>query len=263
MKWLLNALSSSLGRKYLMAITGLLLCGFLVAHLAGNLLLFAGAETYNSYAKALHQNKRLLLVAEIGLFALFVTHILLAFRLTSGNVLARGKAYAVTKHKGEGDGVGYGRPDSFMFVSGMVILGFLVLHLSDFKFGDDSLAPYTKAREVLRTPIRSIAYLSGFAFLFLHLLHGVKSTFQTLGINHKKYNQIIKCCGVLFAASVSLGFASCVGWAWTFDNASPVDATAQQAEKDAPATAEAQTAVDSKTPTTAEQTPDSGNPDGK
>lgn len=232
MKWLLNALSSSLGRKFVMAITGLLLCGFLVVHLAGNLLLFAGAETYNMYAHKLHEQKALLLVAEVGLFALFLAHICLAFRLGAGNKLARGQEYAVKQNKGEGDGVGFGRPDSFMFLSGLVILGFLILHLSDFKFGDDDgLSPYAKAQAILRTPLRTAGYLTGFAFLFLHLLHGFASTFQTLGINHRKYNQLIRVVGVLFAASVSAGFASCVGWAWAFTNPTSSAITAPAEDK--------------------------------
>lgn len=245
MKWLLNALSSSLGRKFVMAITGLLLCGFLVAHLAGNLLLWAGADVYNGYAHKLHEQAALLLVAEIGLFALFAVHIVLAFRLTGGNRIARGQEYAVKQNKGEGDGVGWGRPDSFMFISGLVILGFLILHLSDFKFNDgDGLAPFDKARAVLRTPLRTAGYLTGFLFLFLHLLHGVASTFQTLGINHKKYNQLIKIVGVLFSASVCIGFASCVGWAWAFTGAPSTtpapaveQATVSQAEPTPEATA--------------------------
>src|SRR5262249_38959793 len=75
-----RALSSSIGKKIVMAITGLALCGFLVAHLGGNLLLYVGEESYNHYAHTLHAQKILLPIAEIGLLVLFVGHIWLALK---------------------------------------------------------------------------------------------------------------------------------------------------------------------------------------
>ena len=81
-KWIMTLLSSSLGQKFVMGITGLLLCSFLVVHLAGNLLVYVGADAYNSYAHDLH-SMLLLPVAETGLFLLLFAHIALAFKLTS------------------------------------------------------------------------------------------------------------------------------------------------------------------------------------
>lgn len=221
MKWLLNALASSVGRKFVMAITGLLLCGFLVVHLAGNLLLLAGAEAYNDYAHKLHSQGPLLAVAETGLFALFIIHIVLAFKLTVGNKLARGQSYAIQNPKGEGDGFGFGRPDTWMAVSGAVVLGYIVLHLIDFKLqlrsdiAYEGLTPFDKALAILKTPLSAIGYLAGFVFLGLHLMHGVPSLFQTLGINHKKYNNLIRIGGLLFVIGLVVGNAVLVGWANT------------------------------------------------
>lgn len=224
MKWLLNALSSSVGRKFVMAITGLLLCGFLLAHLAGNLLLWVSADAYNQYAHKLHEQALLLAVAETGLFALFIIHILLAFRLTIGNSLARGPGYAVQKAKGEGDGFGFGRPDTWMAISGTIVLGYICLHLVDFKFelrGDgfykdahgEELLPAAKAEALLKSATSTIGYLAGIVFLTLHLMHGVPSLFQSLGINHKKYNDLIRKSGLLFAIAMGAGFGSLLFWA--------------------------------------------------
>lgn len=236
MKWLLNALSSSVGRKFVMAITGLLLCGFLVVHLAGNLLLLVGADAYNDYAHKLHSQGPLLAVAETGLFGLFIAHIVLAFKLTVGNKLARGQNYAVQQAKGDGDGFGFGRPDTWMAVSGAIVLGYIVLHLIDFKLqlrGDisyEGLTPYDKALAILRTPLSAIGYLAGFVFLGLHLMHGVPSLFQTLGISHKKYNNLIRIAGLLFVIALVVGNVVLVGWANTRPNAKKDEPKAVEAQ---------------------------------
>ena len=224
MKWLLNALSSSVGRKFVMAITGLLLCGFLVAHLAGNLLLWVSDQAYNDYAHKLHEQALLLAVAETGLFALFIIHIVFAFQLTIGNTLARGTGYANQKAKGEGYGFGFGRPDTWMAISGTLVLGYICLHLIDFKFelrGEgfyndahgNELLPAAKAEALLKSSTSTIGYLAGIIFLTLHLMHGVPSLFQSLGIYHKKYNGLIKVAGLLFAISMGVGFGSFLLWA--------------------------------------------------
>lgn len=215
MNWFLNALSSSVGRKVVMAITGLLLCGFLVAHLAGNLLLidaFGGAAAYNEYAHALHSREALLMVAETGLFGLFFAHLAIALKLTWGNWQARSQGYLMRQSKRD-DTLGVVRPDTWMFWSGAALLAFLILHLCDFKLGlrpDVDLTgmePAARATAILRTPLSFFGYLAGFVVLFLHLSHGAASALQSLGVNHPKYNRLIKAGGVLFAAAIALGFA--------------------------------------------------------
>ena len=172
MSWLIKALSTSVGRKFVMAITGLLLCGFLVAHLAGNLLLYVGAQEYNDYAHALHKQAGLLVVAEIGLFSLFIAHIVIALQVSAENRLARKVGYAMKQSKQVGrNSEEMWRPDSWMLFTGIGVLGFLVLHMIDFKFGtelqirDQALyfngtvekTPYDKAAALLSTPLTMIA----------------------------------------------------------------------------------------------------------
>ena len=135
MRWLVKALSTTIGQKYLMAVTGLSLCGFLVVHLGGNFFLFAGADAYNSYAHKLHEQEALLLVAECGLFALFLGHFAFAFLTAVRNRRARGQvAYYDKQTKQDGTALPDGGAGSWMVFTGVIVLLFLVLHLVDFKF---------------------------------------------------------------------------------------------------------------------------------
>lgn len=224
MRWLLNALSTSVGRKVVLAITGLLLCGFLVAHLAGNLLLHVpdGGKSYNEYAHALHKQAALLAIAEVGLFGLFIAHIVIALQVSKENRAARKVGYAVTRSKQEGRYAmeGY-RPDTWMLVTGIVVLGFLILHLSDFKFELRDKAFYHDAKGLAVEPaakanallsssnlITIVGYTLGSFALIAHLAHGFQSAFQTLGINHPKYTPLIKTFGLIFAFVIGVGFAT-------------------------------------------------------
>ncbi|QDU79955.1 Succinate dehydrogenase/Fumarate reductase transmembrane subunit [Polystyrenella longa] len=216
--WLLKALKSSIGQKYVMAISGLLLCGFLVAHLAGNLLLYVGPEMYDAYAHKLHENEQLLIVAELGLFALFFLHIYLAFSTRSMNTEARGVGYLEKQSKIEEKKQYALRPQNWMFLSGSIILAYLILHLGDFKFDlrmseTSEMEPFQKAVHILKDGISVFAYIVGPIILAIHLSHGVQSSFQTLGWNHPKYNKLISVGGTLFAWIIGIGFASFPIWA--------------------------------------------------
>lgn len=216
--WLLRVFSSTIGRKLVMAITGLGLCGFLATHLAGNLLLYVGAEQYNHYAESLHAQAILLAIAEVGLLVLFVGHIALAIFTDRENAAARPLGYAMKQSKQPPSGMA-APASTVMMITGIVVLLFLLLHLSDFRFslrkheGDD---PFTKAVSILHDPLSATVYLVGSLVLGYHVLHGFQSAFQTLGFNHPKYTPIIKFLSVVFAATVALGFGSFPLWAWAF-----------------------------------------------
>ena len=219
--WLTKAFSSSIGKKFVMAITGLALCGFLVLHLGGNLLLYVGAEKYNNYAHALHAQEILVLVAEIGLLILFVGHIWLAFVTNAENSAARPVDYAMRQSK-QDEGPLIKPASEVMVISGVVILLFLLLHLVEFRFDlrhrDEitGVQPYVKAQVLLRDPFSAIVYVVGSIVLGYHVLHGFQSAFQTLGINHARYTPAIKFLSVIFAIIVAAGFASFPVWAWAF-----------------------------------------------
>lgn len=219
LRWMLRLLSSSIGRKFVMGITGLGLCGFLVVHLAGNLFLYAGAEKFNGYAHKLHEQEWLPL-AEAGLFFLFLAHIYLALVTTAENKAARKIAYGKKESKiaGQVFNTLLGPPSSWMFVSGAVILGFLILHIIDMKLGmrpdvnyvdeHDLAAPFANTTAILKTPLSRMVYMIGTVFLGFHLSHGFSSAFQSLGLNHPKYTPLIKVLGIVFAIVISAGFLS-------------------------------------------------------
>lgn len=211
--WLIRALSTSVGQKLVMGATGLLLCGFLTVHLAGNLLLFQGAEHYNKYAHKLHENE-LLPVAEAGLLVLFVLHIVLAFTTTGSNTAARPVGYREKQTKLSGGLLV--QPHNYMFLTGVIVLGFLILHLTDMRLAEwkirlpyhEGMTPADHALLVLQDPVSATVYILGSLVLGFHLLHGFQSAFKSLGLNHPKYTPYIEKFGVLFAILIGLGFAS-------------------------------------------------------
>lgn len=215
MSWLVKTLSSSIGKKFVMGVTGLLLCGFLVAHLAGNLLMYVGADAYNEYAHALHSQKILLPIAEVSLLALFAAHIVLAFRTSRENRAARSTSYAVKASKIDGGSPNsLARADTWMLVSGGVVLLFLILHLVDMRLelrpdiDYSNASPFERTVRVLRTPLTCLGYLAGSLFLGLHVSHGFASAFQSLGVNHPKWTPWIQIIALIFAIVIALGFAS-------------------------------------------------------
>lgn len=200
-----------------MGITGLLLCGFLITHLAGNLLLFAGAKPFNEYAHALHAQWELLAIAEAGLLLLFLAHVYLAVTTTIGNTTARTGQYVVKQTKIPGRVIG---ANSWMFASGAVVLAFVILHLIDLRFGmradvkyldETNLeAPFENTVAVLSNPISRLIYFVGVIVLGAHLSHGFASAFQSIGLNHPKYMPLIKLIGKIFAVVITVGFVAIV-----------------------------------------------------
>ncbi|MFG0332154.1 MAG: succinate dehydrogenase cytochrome b subunit [Maioricimonas sp. JB049] len=214
MNWLTKALSSSVGKKFVMGGTGLFLCLFLVVHLAGNLLLYAGADAYNEYAHKLHSTPAFLVTAEVILYLAFAAHIYLAIVTTMDNRAARQTRYADKQTKVESrtlNVLGL-TPDSTMFITGSVVLLFMIVHVSDFKLewfwgtALDGLEPFQKAVVIMRDNSRKLIYGIGCLFLGVHLVHGVASAFQSLGLNHPKFNPIIKRAAVVFAVVITVGF---------------------------------------------------------
>ncbi|WP_397571104.1 succinate dehydrogenase cytochrome b subunit [Schlesneria sp. T3-172] len=213
--WFFRLLSSSIGQKFVMGLTGLLLCGFLAAHLAGNLLLFVGPKAFNEYAHKLHEQWELLIVAETGLLILFLAHIYLAITTTIGNYKARRESYVLKQSKVPHRIIG---ANSWMFASGAVVLGFVILHLIDLRLGmrgsisylpeSDPEAPFKNTIAALSDPVSRVVYFVGAIVLGVHLSHGFASAFQSLGLNHPKYTPLIKIIGKVFAVVIAVGFAS-------------------------------------------------------
>lgn len=239
---------SSLGGKYLMALTGLLLIGFILGHMAGNLLIYAGADALNSYAHALKSKPPLLWAARLGLFVVFLVHIGLGLKLTRQNIEARPVRYV------REDTIRASWASRHMLLTGLLVLAFLLYHLAQFTFGVvnkaevqvagasttrsylelaelresesgrfvsstvelSSLSPGGNARhDVYRmvvsgfsVPLVSISYLVAMVFLALHLWHGGSSWFQSLGLNNPSYDWLTRGLGPFLAIVVFVGNCS-------------------------------------------------------
>jgi succinate dehydrogenase / fumarate reductase cytochrome b subunit len=203
---------SSVGKKYLMATTGFLLCGFLFAHLLGNFLIIVGPQAFNFYAHTLINNK-FIYVMEAGLLALFLMHIGLGVRLTLENKAARPEKYYMKERTYRGATFA----SSTMPYTGMIILVFLISHLLHFKFGPHYTALvegvgetrdlYKTVIEYFQSPLNVLWYVFAMIATGVHLSHGFQSAFQSYGVNHAKYTPIIKKVGIGFSLFISVGFS--------------------------------------------------------
>ena len=206
--------SSSLGKKYLMAITGLFLCSFLVIHFLGNIALFTNPVQFNEYTRFMSSNP-IIRVMEIVLVLGFLTHIIDAIILTRANKKAQPVKYAMNKNKSSW----YSRN---MGLTGTIILVFLILHLQSFwyeyKFGEVLMTVDSNGNEIkdmftiVKTAFSewwySAIYILAMILLGSHLNHGFQSAFQSVGLRHKKYTPTIKMLGTGFSISITIGFIS-------------------------------------------------------
>lgn len=191
---LLRLWQSSIGKKYVMAITGLGLFGFVIIHMLGNLQIYLGPEHLNAYARALKGTPALLWGARIGLLLITVLHITAALQLAAINRRARPIGYDKAKP------VASSFAQRTILISGLIILAFILFHLAHFTLGlvdpqyMDLKDPLDLSRhDVYRmmitgfsNPIVSIFYIVSMGLLLLHLSHGVSSLFQSLGLRSKK-----------------------------------------------------------------------------
>ncbi|MEK9144389.1 MAG: succinate dehydrogenase cytochrome b subunit [Elusimicrobiota bacterium] len=208
MRSVIDYLSSSIGKKQLVALSGLLLCGFLAAHLAGNLLLLKGMDAFNHYAELLTENP-LLPVAEVALAALFLLHIALGLFVSWRNYNARPEAYETRVSAG-----GRTPGSATMKYTGLFTLVFLIVHVWTFRFGEDE-GPgglFGLVMEWFQNGMYAGFYVLAMTFLGLHLSHGFQSAFQTLGVNHPRYTPLIKAAGIFFALACSLGLGVLPLW---------------------------------------------------
>ncbi|MBI5624965.1 MAG: succinate dehydrogenase cytochrome b subunit [Elusimicrobia bacterium] len=209
METLNRIVTSSIGRKLVVALMGLLLCGFLVGHLGGNLFLFVGKDAFNAYAHHL-ETFPLLVPVELGLAGVALVHILVTLYLQLTSLAARPERYAVTQSKG---GRTWG--SSTMIYTAAAVLLFIVVHVATLKYGARP-SPEDLHGLVMRyfSSWGWVAFYAGcMACLGLHLSHGFWSAFQTFGVDHPKYTPVIKGLGTAFAVAVSLAFASIPVWA--------------------------------------------------
>jgi succinate dehydrogenase / fumarate reductase cytochrome b subunit len=209
---------SSIGRKHLVAITGLLLCGFLLGHLTGNLLLIAGPDAFNLYAHKLVSLGPILYLIEAALTAVFLVHLGLAIKLNLENKKAKGK-YQMKKCTGRGTTF----MSATMPYTGIVLLIFIILHLMNLKFGTNYPTTvdgvemrdlYRTTMEYFQSPVNVLWYVFSMVCAALHTAHGFSSALQSLGINHPKYYPKFKLLSYLYALVIGGGFSFLSVWAY-------------------------------------------------
>ncbi|WP_083925317.1 succinate dehydrogenase cytochrome b subunit [Flexithrix dorotheae] len=216
MSWFTKTLTSSIGRKLMMALTGLFLITFLIIHASGNLQLLAndGGKAFNLYTKFMTTSPIIKTVSYI-LYTSIIVHVIWAILLTRLNVSARPQKYEYDK---------LGQSSTWasrsMMLLGTIILIFLVIHMKTFwfvyKFGEIGMVTYdgveykdlyTVVVNAFKNPLYTGFYVVSMVFLAFHLAHGFWSGFQTLGLNHKKYTPLIKTVGLIIAIVIPVVFA--------------------------------------------------------
>lgn len=209
MNWLTNTLGSSIGKKLMMAITGLCFCGFLVVHLIGNLTIYGGKDFFNAYVEHLHAYGPLINVSELVLLTLAIVHVLTGLTLFFGNLGARPEGYKVNKSAG---GRSFG--SSTMPYTGILILAFIVLHLIQLRFVeyDETMTVFQNLSQTLSQPAYAITYIIAVIIAAIHVSHGFWSAFQTIGANHPKYMPLIQGVGIVFSLVVGIGFGLIPGY---------------------------------------------------
>jgi succinate dehydrogenase / fumarate reductase, cytochrome b subunit len=224
MNLITRLLKSSVGRKYLMAISGGCLVLFVTGHMIGNLQIFLGRETINTYAQFLQSNPEILWFVRFSLLALVVIHLWSASALTVENRAARPLGYS-----GNPAPTAASYASRTMLMSGIIIATFIVYHLlhytvqvpainftgQDFRVLHEPLRDGTERHDVFammvlgfRNPYVSVFYLVGVGLLCLHLSHGIRAMFQSLGFKNWQWGPLIDRAAPVMAWVLFLGYAS-------------------------------------------------------
>ncbi len=195
------------GKKAVMAVTGVVLYGFVFVHMAGNLQIFLGAQAFNHYAETLKAALPLLWGARTVLLLAVALHIVSAVALYRVKAAARPIGYVKQKPQVST------YASRTMYMSGPILAAFLVYHLLHFTLGQggtpfDALDPYWNVVHGFQFPLVAGFYVLSMALLCMHLYHGVWSGFQSVGINHPRYTPLLRIFAKGFSLVVFLGFVS-------------------------------------------------------
>jgi succinate dehydrogenase / fumarate reductase cytochrome b subunit len=210
MGWVKQTLGASVGGKFIVAVSGLAMAGFLIAHLSGNLLFFKGPEAMAAYAEGLRHYLAVLWALRLGLIAATFFHVTVAIKLNLDSKKARPVPYARKSY------LKASLQSRTMVLTGLLTLFYILFHLAHFTWRATSpeiaaLGPwdcYQMLVLAFSNPLMSFLYIAAMVVLGVHLAHGISSLFQTLGIRQGKYDKLLGAVGPLFGAAVALGFIS-------------------------------------------------------
>ncbi len=221
MQPLFKVVWSSVGKKFIMALSGLAMVVFLVEHVVGNLLLYStDPDPYNKYGHFLVSLGSVLIVVEYIFVAILLFHAYSGITIALGSNKARPIGYYKVGNA-SGDASRKTFSSKTMIWTGILTFVFIVIHLKTFKFGayyashvggEEIRDLHTLVWEVFRSPAYVLFYVITIFLLGFHLRHGFWSAFQSLGVNHPRYSPFIYCLGILIAIAVAAGFIGIPVW---------------------------------------------------
>jgi succinate dehydrogenase / fumarate reductase cytochrome b subunit len=203
---------TSIGKKSLVAVTGMVLFGFVVMHLIGNLQILLGPEHLNAYAELLHSMPKFLWTARVILLSALIVHVWLTIDLARANRRARGTPYHVVADVGKQDPIlSYARKT--MILSGPIVFAFLAFHLAHLTLGADVVPGYRfDPHDVYANVVHGfrVPWITGFyvfanILLGIHLYHGGHSMLQSLGLRSPRFDRPVRRVTIALAAFVCGG----------------------------------------------------------
>ena len=213
----IRAFSSTVGTKLLLGVTGFLLFLYLIIHIVGNLIVFAGPAAFNRYAYVLEVGNPLLPPIEIGLLLVFLIHIYKAITNYFANSAARPVSYVKKERAGWTSRKSLA--SSTMIFSGLWLILFLIIHVKAFRFSEETPWPaggrdlYHQEMNVFVDPLMTAFYVVSMLVIGTHLWHGITSSLQSLGVDHPKWTPRFLAAGKVIAVALAGAFIVIALWA--------------------------------------------------
>ena len=210
---LISIYTSPIGKKIITGITGLGLSLFVLFHMAGNLTLFAGSQKYNQFAHALESTGILLYGVELILLAIAIFHVVVGITIRLNTLKARPEGYSQFRSIGEPSKQSISSRS--MLITGLILLGFLILHLSTFKFGAYYSTQINGVEmrdlsslviEKFQQPFYAFGYAGVMIMLLAHLRHGIWSAWQSIGVLNSKISPAVYAIASILAILIAIGF---------------------------------------------------------
>jgi len=213
-------LSSLITTKLIVGTTGILLFLYLIVHIAGNLMVFLGQDSFNRYSYMLVSNP-LVGPVEIGLVIIVLIHLFKAIGMTLQNRAARPTPYAMKKMAGGTSQKSLA--SSTMIVTGLALLVFIPIHVAMFKYGPEYPYGTTGMRDLYRlevenfhSPLAVALYVLAMIVVGFHLWHGVASSFQSLGLSGPRFTPAVRKAGKISAVLIAGGFITIAVWVFLY-----------------------------------------------
>jgi succinate dehydrogenase / fumarate reductase cytochrome b subunit len=213
-----GALSTSVGQKVVIGLTGFALFLYLLIHIAGNLIVFLGPAAFNRYAYVMEYGNPLLPAIELGLLAIVVIHIYKTVRMFLGNQEKRPARYEMKRRAGRPSRKSFA--STTMILSGLLLLVFMLIHVKAFRFSPEYEWPaggrdlYRQELEALSNPLVVGFYLLAMAAVGSHLWHGISSSLQSLGFDHPVWTPRVLGAAKVIAFLIAGSFMVIAVWAY-------------------------------------------------